>query len=96
MKFKKYQKKYKKSMEEYRKNIEKLINDLKPRVDIPMAIVGFLLTVLGMVPIFAIIINGAVFVHVISSFSLVISFFCYIISFFGYMLIHKSMERDWL
>jgi hypothetical protein len=86
----------KKSVEEYRKNIEKMVNALMPRVDIPMAITGFLLAVSGMIPIFIILLNSAVSGSHLSPLSLVVIFLSIIASFFGYMLIHKSTERDWL
>jgi hypothetical protein len=86
----------KKSVEEYRKNIEKMINALMPRVDMPMAITGFLLAVSGTIPIFIVLLNSSLLKRTLSPLSLVVIFLSIIASFFGYMLIHKSTERDWL
>ncbi len=98
-----YQKKYEKSVEDYRKNIEtyrknieKLMKALMPGVNIPLAVIGFLLTVSGLTPILIIFVNALVLNSPLSTSSLFICFFCYIISFSGYMLIHRSTERDWL
>lgn len=96
MKLKKYQRKYEKSIEEYRKSIEKLLNELVPKINIPLAVVGFLIVVSGITPVFIILVNATIINQPLTAFSIITCFFCYMISFSGYMLVHRSTERDWL
>lgn len=96
IRFKKYQRKYEKSIEEYRKSIEKLLNELVPKINIPLAVVGFLLAVSGMTPVFIILVDATIINQILTTSSIITCFFCYIISFSGYMLVHRSTERDWL
>ena len=87
---------YKRSLDEYRKNIEKMVNDLMPRIDKPLAIAGFLLVASGLTLIFITISNVVVIGSTMTFSQMVFCFLYFIVSFIGYMLIHKSMERDWL
>ena len=83
------------NIKEYRKSIENLIDDLMPRVNKPLAVLGFLLAVLGIASI-AIVSNTITINGFLPNFYIEILFFLFLIAFVGYMLIHKSTEHDWL
>jgi hypothetical protein len=87
---------YGKTFEEYKLDIEKLLNEISPKANFSLLIVGFLLAVAGVTSILAIGMSMNIFSQPITNQTIMIYFSGFVASFFGYMLVHKSTENDWL